>query len=71
MNYGSNSVDLRLKRKTFEHVQNYFPECHIVVQNLELAVQQAESQMFPKKTAAQDKWMKTVIQSVLPWVSLG
>ena len=71
MHYGLDSVDLRLKRKTFTHVQSYFPNCHVIVQNLELAVQQAEAQMFPKKTREQDKWMRTVVQSVLPWVGLG
>ena len=55
-------MDLRIRRKTFAHVQKYFPHCQV---DLEDAVQTAEAQMFPKKAKEQDSWMKTVIQSVL------
>ena len=63
-------MDLRIARKTFARVQSYFPHCNVIVQDLEATVQEAEAQMFPKRTREQDAWMKTVIQSVLPDVSV-
>ena len=67
---GKESVDMRLKKPVFVRVQKYFPECSIIVEDLEATVQEAEEKMFPRKKDDQDAWMKTVVQSVLPNVSL-
>ncbi len=64
MNYGPKTVDLRLKRKTFSRVQAYFPHCRTIVENLEVAVQAAEAQMFPQKLREQEAWMEAVVQSL-------
>lgn len=68
--YGKESVDVRLKKSAFARVQKYFPECSIIVDNLEVHVQAAEVKMFPRKKTEQNAWMRTVVQSVLPNVSI-
>lgn len=67
---GRESVDVRLKKQAFVRVKDYFPECSIIIEDLEASVQAAEVKMFPKKKAEQDAWTKIVVQSVLPNVSL-
>ncbi len=59
---------MRIARKTFARVQEYFPECSIMVEDLEAHVQAAEARMFPQKKAEQEAWLQAVVQSVIPKV---
>ena len=61
---------MRLKYHAFLRVQKYFPECSILVEDLEASVQAAEEKMLPRKKEEQDAWMRTVVQSVLPNVGI-
>lgn len=65
---GKESIDVRIARKTFARVQEYFPECSIMVEDLEAHVQAAEARMFPQKKAEQEAWLQAVVQSVIPKV---
>ena len=65
---GKESIDMRIKGSAYARVQDYFPECSIVVQDLEAHVQAAEAQMFPQKTDKQDAWLQSVVEAVLPKV---
>ena len=60
---------MRVNKHAYARVQDYFPECAIVVEDLEAHVQSAESKMFPKKKVEQEAWLQTVVQAVLPKVS--
>ena len=70
-NLGKDSVDLRIKASAFSRVQNYFPECSVIVSDLEAHVQDAENLMFPMKKADQEAWMKAVVQEAFPKVLLA
>ena len=50
-NLGKDSVDLRMKAKSFSQVQHFFPECFVIVANLEAHVQEAENLMFSTRKA--------------------
>ncbi len=60
---------MRVKESAYARVESYFPECSVVVEDLEAHVQSAESKMFPQKKAEQEAWLETVVQAVLPKVS--
>lgn len=66
---GKESVDMRISRKAFAHVQSYFPECTVMIDDLEAHVQAAEANMFPQKKAEQEAWLQTVVRAILPKVS--
>ncbi|XP_064391731.1 carboxypeptidase O-like isoform X2 [Halichondria panicea] len=61
---GKDTIDVRLSKKTFARVQNYFPKCHIVVANVESFVQQAEVQMF--RMAEEQAWVQEVMAETIP-----
>ena len=65
---GKESIDMRIKGSAYARVQDYFPECSIVVEDLEAHVQAAESQMFPQKKEEQNAWLQSVVEAVLPQV---
>lgn len=56
-NLGKDDVDLRLKASAFSRIQNYFPECSVIVSDLEAHVQEAENRMFPVRKADQEAEM--------------
>ena len=60
---------MRLKKSTFARVQTYFPECYVIVEDLEAHVKAAEAQMFPARKTEQDAWLQTVVQALYPKVS--
>ncbi len=66
---GHETVDLRVDKRLFARVQRYFPECHIVVSNVETFVQEAEAQMFPQEMAKEQAWEEEVIAQTMPKVS--
>ena len=59
---------MRVSRKTFARVQEYFPECTVIIEDLEAHVQAAEALMFPQKKAEQEAWLQAVVQAVMPKV---
>ena len=61
---------MRISRSAYARVQSYFPECSVVVEDLEAHVQAAELQMFPQKKAEQEEWLKVVVQAMMPKVEL-
>ena len=65
---GRDSVDLRIKSSAFSRVQRFFPECNVVVSNLEAHVQEAEALMFPMRKADEEAWMAAVAQEAFPKV---
>ncbi len=60
---------MRIQGSAYARVQDYFPECSVVVQDLEAHVQSAEAKMFPQKKAQQEAWLQEVVKAVLPQVS--
>ena len=70
-NLGKDSVDLRIKASAFSRVQRYFPECTVLVSNLEAHVQEAEMLMFPMKKADEEAWMTAVAQEAFPKVNMN
>ena len=62
---GEQSIDLRMSRRTFAAVQNYVPECYVLIENVEAHVQMAEAQMFPAKMQEEETWAQQVLQDVL------
>ena len=66
--HGKDSVDLRIKANAFSRVQRYFPECTVLVSNLEAHVQEAENLMFPMKKAEEEAWLEAVAQEAFPKV---
>ena len=66
---GKESIDLRVNRQKFARVQNYFPECSVIVENLESYMQEAEAQMFPANQAEEQAWVQSVIEETIPRVS--
>lgn len=69
-NLGKDSVDLRIKSNAFSRVQRYFPDCTVLVANLEAHVQEAENLMFPMKKAQEEAWIAAVAQEAFPKVQL-
>lgn len=67
---GKESIDMRISRKAFARVQGYFPECAVIVEDLEAHVQAAEARMFPQKKAEQEAWLQAVVQAIGPKVKL-
>ena len=67
---GKDSVDLRIKASAFSRVQRFFPECNVVVSDLEAHVQEAEALMFPMRKADEEAWMAAVAQEAFPKVRL-
>lgn len=65
-NLGKDNVDLRIKSSAFARVQRFFPECNVIVSNLEAHVQEAESLMFPMRKADEQAWMAAVAQEAFP-----
>jgi hypothetical protein len=65
---GKDSVDLRIKASAFSRVQRFFPNCNVVVSNLEAHVQEAEALMFPMRKADEEAWMAAVAQEAFPKV---
>lgn len=63
---GKDSVDLRIKANAFSRVQRFFPECNVIVSNLEAHVQEAEALMFPMGKADEEAWMAAVAQEAFP-----
>ena len=43
------SIDLRLSEKSFESVARYFPECTVLIQDLEEHVRASEERMVASK----------------------
>ena len=70
-NLGKDNVDLRIKASAFSRVQRYFPECTVLVSNLEAHVQEAEMLMFPMKKADEEAWMAAVAQEAFPKVNMN
>ena len=70
-NLGKDSVDLRIKSNAFGRVQNYFPECSVIVSDLEAHVQEAENLMFPMKKVQEEAWMETVAEQAFPQVLIA
>ena len=66
---GKEDVDVRVNKKTFARVQNYFPECTVLVANVEEYMQEAEAQMFPEAMAEEQAWVQEVMKETLPKVS--
>lgn len=66
---GQETIDLRMDKRLFARVQKYFPDCHIVVANVEEFVQRAEAQMFPQKMAEEQVWEDEVLAQTIPKVS--
>ena len=62
---GQDTVDLRMSRRTFARVQQYVPECRVLIDNVEEHVQQAEAQMFPARLQEEEVWAQSVLESVL------
>jgi murein tripeptide amidase MpaA len=62
---GQDTVDLRMSRRTFARVQQYVPECRVLIDNVEEHVQQAEAQMFPARLQEEEAWAQSVLESVL------
>ena len=60
------SIDLRVKAQTFYSLRRFFPECSVVINNLEDHVQMAEATMFPAKKAEEEAWIQDVLDEVLP-----
>ena len=50
-NLGKDNVVLRMKANSFSRVQHYFPECFVIVSDLEAHVQEAENLMLPRRKA--------------------
>lgn len=60
------SIDLRVKAHAFLSLRRYFPECSVVISDLEDHVQRAEAMMFPAKKAEEEAWIQDVLNEVLP-----
>ena len=54
-----------MSRRTFARVQQYVPECRVLIDNVEEHVQQAEAQMFPARLQEEEVWAQSVLESVL------
>ena len=65
---GKESIDMRVNRQAYARVQEYFPECTVLIADLEAHVQAAEQQMFPKKAKEQEAWIQSVVEAVVPGV---
>lgn len=63
---GKESIDMRVSRNAFARVQTYFPECTVIIEDLEAHVQAAETMMFPQKKAEQEAWLQEVVKALLP-----
>ena len=63
---GKESIELRVKAQTFHSIRGYFPECSVVISNLESHVQRAEAMMFPAKNAEEEAWIQDVLGEILP-----
>lgn len=61
---GRESIDLRIRRAAYQKVSWYFPECSVIVENLEAHVQASELQMFPARKADEDAWTKAVVEEM-------
>lgn len=66
---GKESIDMRIHKNAFAHVQRFFPECSVIIEDVEAHVQAAEQKMFPKKKVEQEAWLQAVVQAMLPKVS--
>ena len=62
---GEDTIDLRMPRAIFIAVQEYVPECHIIIEDVEAHVQMAESQMFPARIQEEELWAQKVLESIL------
>ncbi|CAI8008907.1 hypothetical protein GBAR_LOCUS6056 [Geodia barretti] len=62
---GQDTVDLRMARRTFARVQQYIPECRVLIDNVEEHIQQAEAEMFPARLQEEEVWAQSVLESVL------
>lgn len=60
---------MRISRKAFARVQSYFPECTVIIDDVEAHVQVAEARMFPQQKVEQEAWLQEVVRAVLPKVS--
>lgn len=60
---------MRIHKNAFAHVQRFFPECSVIIEDVEAHVQAAEQKMFPKKKVEQEAWLQAVVQAMLPKVS--
>ncbi len=67
---GKDTIDLRLNKRVFARVQKFFPECRVIVANVESFVQQAEMQMFPVRMADEQAWVEEVMAETMPKVCL-
>ena len=61
---GSESIDLRIRRAAYQKVSKYFPECSVVVEDVEALVQASEHRMFPARKADEDAWTKAVVEEI-------
>ena len=61
---------MRLRASSFSAVSQFFPECEVIISDLEAAMEEAETQMLPEGKGKQEEWMNAVIQEMLPVVCL-
>ena len=54
-----------MPRQTFARVQKYVPECHVLIDNVEEHIHQAEAQMFPARLQEEEVWAQSVLEDVL------
>ena len=46
-------------------MQSYFPECWVLIEDLEAHVQEAENQMFPARMAEEDVWVQQILEELI------
>ena len=64
------SIDLRLSQKSFESVERYFPECKVVIEDLEEHVRTSEERMVSSKEKLR-AWAQQVMEEMVSEQGVG
>ena len=56
------SIDFRISRSLFSSIAEHFPECEVVLSDVEAFVQEAEGRMFPSKSL--EAWEEELMAKV-------